>query len=203
MHIKILRVIARLNLGGPARCVINLATRLKDLGFETLVAAGSPGEDEGDMTGDLREAGGTFRLIPGLQREITLLHDLWALRSLKKLIQEFQPDIVHTHTSKAGILGRTAANTVKPSPLKVHTFHGHVLDGYFGMLRSDFFRRMERSLARRTDALVAVSPSVKRELLERHGVGQESQFSVIPSGFPELDLGDRPGWDFGLLWWLD
>ncbi len=181
-------MIARLNLGGPARCVIHLATGLEKLGFETVVAAGTPAKDEGDLSADLVASGVVLERIPGLKRDLNPLSDLKALHALKKTIQAYKPDIIHTHTSKAGFLGRMASKAARPRPIRVHTYHGHVLDGYFGPLRTDFFRRMERSLARITDALVAVSPSVRDELLYRHQVGEPDQYCVIPSGFPDLSL---------------
>jgi glycosyltransferase involved in cell wall biosynthesis len=103
-------------------------------------------------------------------------------------MRAFQPHVVHTHTAKAGFLGRLAAGWVRPRPVVVHTFHGHVLDGYFGPLASLLFRHAEREMARRSDALVAVSPSVQHELLKVHGVGRPDQYHVIPSGYPELSL---------------
>ena len=184
--------------------MINLALRMEKYGFETVVATGTAERGEEDLADELAAAPQRVERIPGLRRDVSPLLDLWALRGLKKLILEFKPDVIHTHTSKAGALGRMASTHLKPAPVRVHTYHGHVLDGYFGLFRSDFFRRMERTMARRTDALVAVSPSVRDELLARHQVGRPEQYRVIPSGFPELDLagaeslrrelelGDRP-----------
>ncbi len=98
------------------------------------------------------------------------------------MIGSYKPHIVHTHTAKAGFLGRTAALLSNPRPALVHTFHGHVLDGYFGPWKSSLFREIERSLAGQTDVIVAVADSVRRELVGRHGVGEHSQYRVIPSG---------------------
>ncbi|MBU0753898.1 MAG: glycosyltransferase [Planctomycetes bacterium] len=185
---RILRIITRLNRGGPSRCVINLADRLRAEGFQTLVAAGRPEPGEGDMLRELAATGVPFEPVEDLQRGLNPVKDLSALAAIRKLIASYRPDIVHTHTAKAGLLGRRAAEALKPSPVRVHTFHGHVLDGYFDPVRSGVFRRMERRWARSTDALIAVAPSVRDELLHHHGVGQAAQYRVIPSGLPELDL---------------
>jgi glycosyltransferase involved in cell wall biosynthesis len=185
--IRILRVISRMNVGGPARCVLNLTAGLKPEGFETVVAVGTPGAREGDLSGRVEVCGGKLRRIPGLKRSVAPLSDLRALAALTSLMRSFRPHIVHTHASKAGFLGRLAAQRAgaredgRRSRI-VHTFHGHVLDGYFGPLKSALYREMERRLAARSDAIVAVCDSVRRELLERHGVGRPDQYRVIPSG---------------------
>lgn len=158
------------------------------MGFETLVVAGSPEPDEGDMADDLVAAGGTFIRIPEMTRSIHPFRDFKALLRLRKVVREFKPAILHTHTAKAGFLGRLAASPGKRDPLLVHTFHGHVLDGYFGSLRSSLYRWIERALARRTDAIVAVSSSTHEELVHDHGVGKASQYRIIPSGFPCFNL---------------
>ncbi len=181
-------MIARLNMGGPARCVIRLASGLVEHGFDTLVATGKPDKREGDMSGDIRAAGSRIEPVPGLERSINPVRDLFAYTYLKRIIRSYKPQIVHTHTAKAGLLGRLAACRTRPRPVLVHTFHGHVLDSYFSPLLSAFFRSLERRMARRTDALIAVSGSVRDELVTRHRVGAERNYRVIPSGFPELDL---------------
>ena len=138
--------------------------------------------------------------VPGMRRALSPAGDFRALFFLRSLILSYRPHIVHTHASKGGFLGRTAVllagrgpgarffpgsgdppGAGRP-PAVVHTFHGHVLDGYFGPLRSSFFREVERALAARTDVIVAVSDSVRRELLDRHRVGRPEQYRIIPSG---------------------
>jgi glycosyltransferase involved in cell wall biosynthesis len=139
------------------------------------------------MAPEFEKAGGRLEVLPGLQRGLNPLKDLSTLLRLRRLVREFRPHIVHTHTAKAGMLGRKAAAAIDPAPVRVHTFHGHVLDGYFGPIRSALFAALERRAARRSDALIAVSPSVRDELLELHGVGERDRYRVIPSGLPVLD----------------
>ncbi len=130
--------------------------------------------------------------VPEIQREVALLHDAKSVRRLAALMRKERPHILHTHTAKAGALARAAAvaaGRARP-PIIVHTFHGHVLKGYFGPGRTAFFRQVERVLARQSDVLIAVSPEVRDELVE-HGVAPSEKFAVIRLGIP-LDerLGD-------------
>jgi glycosyltransferase involved in cell wall biosynthesis len=131
--------------------------------------------------------------VPEIQREVALLHDAKSVRRLTQIIRTERPHILHTHTAKAGALARAAAlaaGTARP-PIIVHTFHGHVMKGYFGPSRTAFFRRVERTLARHSDVLVAVSPEVRDELVE-HGIAPSEKFAIIRLGIP-LDerLGDE------------
>jgi len=130
--------------------------------------------------------------VPEIQREVALLHDARSVQRLTAIMREERPHILHTHTAKAGALARAAAvvaGRARP-PIIVHTFHGHVLKGYFGPGRTAFFRQVERVLARQSDVLIAVSPEVRDELVE-HGVAPSEKFAVIRLGIP-LDerLGD-------------
>jgi len=178
----VLRVISRMNVGGPARCVLNLTAGLPHRKFHTIVATGRSGAGEGDLSRGIEDRGAELADIPHLGRPLRPLRDLHALLALRSLILKFRPHILHTHASKAGFLGRLAA-LWSGIPLKiVHTYHGHVLDSYFSPLQSSVFRELERRLAGSTDVLIAVTPSVRRELLARHGVGCLQQYVVIPSG---------------------
>jgi len=177
-----------MNVGGPAKCVISLSSNLREHGIETVVAAGKPDSGEGDMSPQIESAGGRLVRVRGLKRNISILTDLPALIHIRKLIREIKPDIIHTHTAKAGFLGRIAALRIKPKPVMIHTYHGHVLDSYFGNLKSSIYRKIEKLLAGSTDALIAVSASVRDELLSRHGIGRARQYRIIPSGFPSMDL---------------
>jgi glycosyltransferase involved in cell wall biosynthesis len=185
--VKILRVIARLNMGGPALHVAYLTAGLREHGYETTLVAGmlARGEDSMAFVADSRDVH-TIR-IDQLGREISPLRDLVATVRLARLIRRERPDILHTHTAKAGTVGRVAALLAgrhKP-PIVVHTFHGHVLRGYFGPFRSRLFRLLERWLASRTTALIAVSPQVRDDLVEL-GVAPPERFVVIRLGI-ELD----------------
>jgi glycosyltransferase involved in cell wall biosynthesis len=187
--IRVLRLIARLNVGGPALHVSYLTAELDKIGYETLLVAGKIAEGEGSMEYAARERGIDPVYVPSLQREISPIVDAAAVAKVLGLIREFRPDILHTHTAKAGTVGRTAAmlaGKARP-PVVVHTFHGHVLRGYFGPTKTEAFRRLERRLARASDALIAVSPEVRDDLV-RMRIAPASKIAVIRLG---LDLDSR------------
>ncbi len=178
-----LRAIARLNVGGPAwnAVLLTAGTRAR---YPTVLAAGATGPHEADMSG-LAEAHGVALLrIPGLGREVRPAGDLRALWTLWRLCRSLRPDIVHTHTAKAGTLGRLAA-WLAGVPVRVHTFHGHVFRGYFGRWRSALYVAIERLLARITTRIVAISPRQADELRRYLRLG-DGRVTVIPLGF---DLG--------------
>jgi glycosyltransferase involved in cell wall biosynthesis len=188
-RIRILRVIARLNMGGPALHVAYLTAGLRERGYDTTLVAGSlaRGEDSMAFVADARDV--EVIRIDELGREISPLRDLAATLRLARLIRRERPDILHTHTAKAGTVGRVAALLAgrHAPPIVVHTFHGHVLRGYFGPLRSWFFRLLERWLAARSTALIAVSPQVRDDLVAL-GVAPAERFAVIRLG---IELGER------------
>ena len=190
--IRILRVIARLNMGGPAIHVSNLAAGLEPRGYETTLVAGSLARGEDSMAFLAERLDIPVRTIPELQREVSPIDDARSVRRMREIIRELRPHILHTHTAKAGAIARAAAlvsGAARPAIL-VHTFHGHVLKGYFDPVRTAFFKEVERSLARVTDALVAVSPEVRDELVAA-GIAPREKFSVIRLGIPlEERLGD-------------
>jgi glycosyltransferase involved in cell wall biosynthesis len=191
--IRILRVIARLNMGGPAIHVSNLAAGLESRGYHTTLVAGSLARGEDSMAFVAERLGVSVVDVPEIQREVAPLHDAQSIRRLTAIIREERPHILHTHTAKAGALARAAAlasGRARP-PIVVHTFHGHVLKGYFGTARTAFFKQVERTFARSTDVLVAVSPEVRDELVA-HGIAPADKFTVIRLGIP-LDerLGDE------------
>ncbi|HZQ16273.1 MAG TPA: glycosyltransferase [Gaiellaceae bacterium] len=187
--IRILRVIARLNVGGPALHVAYLTKGLEALGYETTLVAGRVGSREDSMEYAASELGVAPVFLPNLQREIAVGRDLSSVRILRELIREHRPHIVHTHTAKAGAVGRLAAITSRlpQPPVVVHTFHGHVLRGYFNPAATAAFKQVERRLATRTDRLIAVSPEVRDDLVAL-GVAPASKFEVIRLG---LDLAAR------------
>lgn len=190
--IRILRVIARLNMGGPAIHVSNLAAGLEPRGYETTLVAGSLARGEDSMAFLAERLDIPVRTIPELQREVSPIDDARSVMRMREIIRELRPHILHTHTAKAGAIARAAAlvsGAARPAIL-VHTFHGHVLKGYFDPVRTAFFKKVERSLARVTDALVAVSPEVRDELVAA-GIAPREKFSVIRLGIPlEERLGD-------------
>jgi len=178
--IRVARVIARLNIGGPARHTVLLSAGLDPARFETTLITGLVEPDEGDMSGLARERGLRPVVIPELRRALHPGRDLAALVKLTRLFARLRPDIVHTHTAKAGALGRAAALLARV-PVRVHTFHGHVLEGYFSPGVSRLFLAIERSLARATDRIVVLSPRLRQGMLGM-GIGRPEQVVVIPLG---------------------
>lgn len=185
--IKILRVIARLNIGGPARHTILLSEGLDGDIFETVLIYGAIDKSEGDMEYLAQAKNIDSVIIPELGRKISWKNDLVALWKLYHLIKKERPDIIHTHTAKAGTLGRLAALLCKFSyrPKVIHTFHGHVLYGYFGKAKSKIFIWIERFLAKFTDKIVAINEKLKQDLLS-FIIGSPKKITVIPLG---LELG--------------
>ena len=191
---RIARVLSRLNLGGPARQALASDPRLAARGHAVRVFAGSPQRGEGDLFDAFRERGIDVVRVPGLGRGITGAGDLRALVALRAGLRAFAPDVVHTHASKAGALGRRAARVV-PQAALVHTFHGHVLEGYFPGAVSKGLVALERSLARRCERVVAVSHATADDLL-RLGVVEERKLVVVPPGIeldPLLAIAGREG----------
>lgn len=180
-----MRVIARMNIGGPAHHVSLLSARLDPERYDTLLVIGRPGPGEGSFDELARREGAKVLTLPSLGPEIHPLQDVRALVALARVMRRFRPEILHTHTAKAGFLARLAALAGRsPRPAIVHTFHGHVLEGYFGPVTSRVFRLLERALGRRTDRLVAVSAATAADL-DRLGVAPAARIDVIPLG---LDL---------------
>ena len=177
--IRILRIIARMNVGGPAWQVSVLTRGLDEHRFESRLVVGDVGEGEADFIA-LRDPELPVLKIPALGRSVRFGGDLRAFVAIRRAIRDYRPDIVHTHTAKAGVLGRLAAATCRV-PVRVHTFHGHVLHGYFKRWVTRLVRIVEGLLARRTTALVAVGERVRDELLGA-GIGRSDQYVVIPPG---------------------
>jgi glycosyltransferase involved in cell wall biosynthesis len=173
-------------MGGPAHQAALLSGRrfFPDR-YETLLVHGrlAPGEES---AADLSEREGARMLhLPELVQPVHGVHDPVALAKLTRITRRFRPHIVHTHTAKAGFLGRqAAAMAATPRPKLVHTFHGHVLEGYFGRAKNTLYRRLERALATRTDRLIGVSEATVSDLV-RLGVAGRERFRVVPLG---LDL---------------
>lgn len=193
---KILRLIARLNIGGPAIHTVLLTSALNPLEFKTILACGRLSPGEGDMSYYAQEKGVPVLSIPALERDLVLFRDLTAFLQIYRLIAREKPGIIHTHTAKAGSLGRAAALVYNLIPWHkrvkvVHTFHGHVLSGYFSRIKSFLFIIIEKLLASSTDQLITVSQSVKDDLV-RLGVASERKIAVVPLGFELKKFLDLP-----------
>ena len=178
---KIVRIIARLNIGGPARNAVLLSEGFRD----TVLVCGEVEGSEGDMMYLAREKGIKPVIIKELGRELSWKDDWLAFWKIYKIICKEKPDIIHTHTAKAGTLGRFAG-ILYGKAILIHTFHGHVFHGYFGRIKTAFFICVERFLALFTDKIITVSENLKKELVEKFKIAPENKISVIELGF-ELD----------------
>jgi glycosyltransferase involved in cell wall biosynthesis len=179
--IKVLRIINRFNIGGPTYNATFLTRFISD-DFETLLVGGLPDVGEKDSLHVLDEYGVKPRLIEEMKRQPNFQSDRKAYLKIKEIIREFNPDIVHTHASKAGALGRRAAVSMKV-PVVVHTFHGHVFHSYFGKFKTYLFKTIERRLARKSDGIIAISSLQKNELCKDHKICGPHKIKVIPLGF--------------------
>ena len=183
-RVRVLRVITRLNVGGPSLNAALLATRMDSSRFETLLVAGRESEAEGSMLelGRLPSGLDVIR-VDSLGREISPLDDLRALAAITRIARRFRPHVVHTHLAKAGFVGRLAGRAAG-APVIVHTFHGSVFRGYFGERQSALFLLIERALALLSTRLIAITPLQRRELAAL-GVAPLTKIVEIPLG---LDL---------------
>lgn len=179
--IKILRIVNRFNLGGPTYNAAYLSRYLGP-GFETMLVGGIHDTDETSSEFILRELGLTYQLIPEMRRAINPYYDTRAYARLSRIIRSFKPDIVHTHASKAGALGRMAAirNGV---PVIVHTFHGNVLESYFSGIKSRVFINIERYLADHSNRIIAISQNQKDDLVRILQLKDPGKVEIIPLGF--------------------
>ncbi len=199
---RVLRIIARLNVGGPARHVVWLAAGLRDYGFDTLLVAGVPPEGEDDMSYVATAAGVEPLIVPEMSREIAP-RDLITAWKLYRLMLRERPDIVHTHAAKAGGVGRAAGvmyRWLTPAALIgrprqcrfVHTYHGHVFHSYYGATKTRIFLTIERMLARMSDRIIVISNQQRHEINEEFHLGRAEQFAVIPLG---IDLEIYRNWE--------
>ena len=179
---KVLRIIARMNVGGPAIQVTALMEGLGKFGFKQELITGYCENGEEDYLKSHLIELGEIR-IEGLGRSLKLFDDLNAFFKIRRFMKQFDPDIVHTHTAKAGVLGRLASLSLRKGTIRVHTFHGHLLYGYFSKWKTRLVILLERFLAAKTDALIAVGQKVADDLLSV-GIGSRNKYSVIPPGFP-------------------
>lgn len=178
---KVLRIINRFNIGGPTYNAAYLSAYLPPE-YETMLVAGSLDEGEESSEHVLHDLGLHPVFIKEMKREISPADDLAAYRKLKSIIREYKPDIVHTHASKAGTLGRLAAASCGVKVI-VHTFHGHVFHSYFGKAKTEFYKNIERYLARKSSKIIAISDRQKEELAIEHKICGNDKIAVIPLGF--------------------
>jgi len=181
--VSIVRVVTRLNIGGPAIHTILLTRELRTSGYQTVLLFGNCEQGEGDMS-YLLDPADTACCVPALSRSLSPLRNMRALLALWRVIRRERPAIVHTHTAMAGCLGRTAA-ILAGVPVIVHTFHGNSLRQYFSPVLNAIFRNIERLLALRTDTICVLSPQQLRELSSELRLAAPSKFRVVPLG---LDL---------------
>jgi glycosyltransferase involved in cell wall biosynthesis len=179
-RLRVLRIITRLNIGGPATHVTVADRGLRDRGWDTLLAFGSVEPDEDEI--DLTQIETPNTQIRSLARPIRPVDDLRAAASIARLIRRHRPDVIHTHLSKAGLIGRSVAMLTSHA-VRVHTFHGTVFGGYFGESASAAIVRAERFLGSRTDAVIALSPLQRAELLNNR-IAPEHAIHVVPLGLP-------------------
>jgi glycosyltransferase involved in cell wall biosynthesis len=188
---RILRVLSRLNVGGPTLHVVLLTERMAARGAATCLVSGTVADGEGDMSYFAAERGVPVQTIPSLGRSVSPLRDCVAAVSLVRLMFRFRPDVVHTHASKGGALGRAAAtvyNLLRPARRRavvVHTYHGHTFEGYFAPLPALVFRAVERLLARVSDRIVVLSPRQQIDVAERFAIARADRIRIVPLG---LDL---------------
>lgn len=181
---KVLRIINRFNLGGPTYNAAYLTKYMSD-DFQTLLVGGEKDPSEDSSQYIVRDLGIEPVVISEMRRSINPFQDIAAFRKIKNIINSFQPDIVHTHASKAGTLGRLAAMQSRV-PVIIHTFHGHVFHSYFNSYKSKFFQNVEQNLAKRSSKIIAISDKQKQDLAEKYKIAEPEKIEVIPLGF-DLD----------------
>lgn len=178
---KVLRIINRFNIGGPTFNAAYLSKYLPS-NYETLLIGGEKEDHEESSLHVLNELGLHPLIIPEMRRSINPLNDYFVYRKLKNIIEEFKPDIVHTHAAKAGTIGRLAAYNAKV-PVILHTFHGHVFHSYFNKAKTSVFKNIERNLAAKSTKIIAISERQKYELGTIHRICPPEKIEVIPLGF--------------------
>lgn len=182
MSLKVMQIIARMNVGGPAVIVADLMRGLDKAQFNQILITGYCDANEADYLETVATDIKATR-IAGLGRSVSPIADLRAFISLVLMIKSEKPDVIHTHTAKAGVLGRLAAIIAGSRAIRIHTFHGHLLHGYFSGWKVKLVIAIEKFLARRTDFLIAVGTQVREDLLEV-GIGRKDQYSVFLPGLP-------------------
>lgn len=187
---KVLLVITRMSMGGAPRHVLSLASGLDGERYQVWIATGAEDRGEGSLLEEARSSGVRLVLVPGLRRELSPSDDLKALIWMYRFMTSERFHIVHTHTSKAGILGRLAGR-LAGVPVSVHTFHGNIFEGFFGSFASSLFLLLERAMAKLTDRFVAVSRQ-NLSYFVRRGIAPRGKFRLIYNG---VDPGRFSGTD--------
>ncbi len=185
--IRVMRIIARMNVGGPAVQVSGLLRGLNSTEFDQRLYTGFCSIDEADYLDSVATDVNANR-IEGLGRRVSISGDIRAFLTLVKAFREFNPHIIHTHTAKAGFLGRIASLISLQKSIRVHTFHGHLLNGSFGPFKRTLVVIAEKFLALITQQLLAVGDKVRQDLLEA-GIGSKEKFGLMPPG---LAIGNLP-----------
>ena len=178
--IKVLHLITRMNTGGPAVFLDHLTSSVKELGCDSTIAYGYCEPNESDYLDSHKVSSKTVK-IKSLHRSLNIIDDIQAFFQIRAVIKEVKPDLINTHTSKAGVLGRLAAKSLNKNLPVIHTFHGHLIYGYFARFKSIIFTLIEKMMSRYTDLSVAVTNETK-ESLQSLGIGKKSNWKVIPIG---------------------
>jgi glycosyltransferase involved in cell wall biosynthesis len=186
---KVMQIIARMNVGGPAILVTDLMRNLDSTKFETRLITGYCDENESDYLDEVATDIKAIR-VPSFGRSLSIGKDLKAFFLLIREIRRFKPDVVHTHTAKAGVLGRVAAFLARPSAKRIHTFHGHLLHGYFDSRKVQILILVEKMLGIITYKFVAIGNVVKNDLVNV-GIANNSKFEVIYPGLQNLNLSPK------------
>lgn len=189
--LRVMQIIARLNIGGPAIYVTLVTGALNAHGHVTHLITGQVGADEGDMIYYAEQRGVEPVIVPELGRSIHPLRDIATTYKLYRMIRQFKPDVVHTHTAKAGFTGRVAAWLARV-PVIVHTFHGHVFSGYFSPAKTQIFLWLERIAARMSDTIITLTDGLKRELASEYNITSYENIAILPLGLDLAPFVDTP-----------
>jgi glycosyltransferase involved in cell wall biosynthesis len=184
--LRVMHVIARMNVGGPAVLVADLMRSVDSGKFEQVLVTGYCDENESDYLDEVATDIKAVRIV-GLGRSVSVIKDLLAFTGLIREIKRFNPDVIHTHTAKAGVLGRIAGLIAKPSAKRVHTYHGHLLHGYFGAGKTRVVVVIEKILSWISHGLISIGTNVMNDLL-KVGIGRAGKFHVIFPGLQDLDV---------------
>jgi glycosyltransferase involved in cell wall biosynthesis len=184
--VRVLQIITRLNVSGPSMHVTLLAEKLGAPDFESTLVCGTLEPGEGDMAYFAEGHNVTPVVIPELGRALSPIRDIKTFWKVYKLIEQMKPDVVHTHTAKAGFIGRMAAR-MAGTPVIIHTFHGHIFEGFFSWPVNQVFILLERLAARSSDTIITLTDGLRRELAEEYHVARKGRMTVLPLGM-DLDV---------------